>query len=321
VPVLIPLFLFQADLRRIVREASRTTLAFLVATTGTVAGVVVAASLLDLSTLAANAGIPADRVEAAIAGLFASTYIGGSVNYAALGEVTGLRNDASFFSAATAADNLFSAVYLSILALIPATHWIAKYFRTHEMADDTPETSAAENHQHEAPVSPMSLCLALAAAVGLVAVTDGLVAAFGLDGWRYVLLTALSVALATLLPDTRRWFSGAFEIGVALSFPFFASIAAGADVPAMLGVAPMLIAVVLILLTTHLIVLLGVGAVFRLTLPELVTASNAAILGATTAPALAAAKGWKDQVTPGVLVGVLGYALGTFIGTTLFNLW
>ncbi|MEE4203165.1 MAG: DUF819 family protein, partial [Halieaceae bacterium] len=321
VPVLIPLFLFQADLRRIVREASRTTVAFLVATTGTVAGVMVAASLLDLSTLAANAGIPADRIEAAIAGLFASTYIGGSVNYAALGEVTGLRNDASFFSAATAADNLFSAVYLSILALIPATHWIAKYFRTHEMADDTPETSAAENHQHEAPVSPMSLCLALAAAVGLVAVTDGLVAAFNLDGWRYVLLTALSVALATLLPDTRRWFSGAFEIGVALSFPFFASIAAGADVPAMLGVAPMLIAVVLILLTTHLIVLLGVGAVFRLTLPELVTASNAAILGATTAPALAAAKGWKDQVTPGVLVGVLGYALGTFIGTSIYNLW
>ena len=321
VPVLIPLFLFQADLRRIVREASRTTVAFLVATAGTVAGVLMAASLLDLSGLAANAGIPVDQVEAAIAGLFASTYIGGSVNYAALGEVTGLRNDASFFSAATAADNLFSAVYLSILALVPATHWIAKYFRAHNVNEDEPEPSAIETHQHTAPVSPMSLCLALAAGVGLVAITDGLVSAFGLDGWRYVLLTALSVGLATLLPDTRRWFAGAFEIGVALSFPFFASIAAGADVPAMLGVAPMLIAVVLILLSTHLVVLLGVGALFRLTLPELVTASNAAILGATTAPALAAAKGWKDQVTPGVLVGVLGYALGTFIGTSIYNLW
>ena len=42
--------------------------------------------------------------------------------------------------------------------------------------------------------------------------------------------------------------------------------------------------------------------------------------GATTAPAMAAAKGWHDQITPGVLVGVLGYSLGTLIGGLLFNL-
>ena len=64
-----------------------------------------------------------------------------------------------------------------------------------------------------------------------------------------------------------------------------------------------------------------VGRQFGLTIPELLTASNAAIFGATTAPAMAAAKGWHDQVTPGVLVGVLGYALGTFIGTALFQIW
>jgi uncharacterized membrane protein len=211
-------------------------------------------------------------------------------------------------------------VFLSVLALIPATRWIAKRFPSHENAHFQ-EPTPADSHQETHAVSAMSLTLALAAATGLVAITDGLVAAFGLDGWRYVVLTALSVGVATFLPQSRRWFAGAFEVGVALSFPFFASIAAGADVPAMLGVAPMLIVVVLILLTTHLLVLLGLGALFRLTLPELVTASNAAILGATTAPALAAAKGWRDQVTPGVLVGVLGYALGTFIGTTIYQLW
>ena len=37
VPMLIPLFLFQADVRRLAKEASRTTAAFLVATLGTVA--------------------------------------------------------------------------------------------------------------------------------------------------------------------------------------------------------------------------------------------------------------------------------------------
>ena len=89
VPMLIPLFLFQANIRRLAREASRTTAAFLIATLGTVAGVIVAAVLLDLSQLGTASDLAADRREAGIVGLFASTYIGGSVNYAALGEITG----------------------------------------------------------------------------------------------------------------------------------------------------------------------------------------------------------------------------------------
>ena len=77
VPVLIPLFLLQGDVRRLLREASRTALAFMVASAGTVAGVLLAISLLDLSTLAGSANINAADKESAIAGLFAATYIGG----------------------------------------------------------------------------------------------------------------------------------------------------------------------------------------------------------------------------------------------------
>jgi uncharacterized membrane protein len=317
VPMLIPLFLFQADLRRLWREASRTTVAFLVATIGTVAGIVVAATLLDLSTLGSGAPLPASDREAAIVGLFASTYIGGSVNYAALGEMTGLNQDRSFFSAATAADNLFSAVYLSLIALLPGVTRLARFFPAHPT---TPQPTTAPE---AAPpqVTARSLCLAIACAAALVAVSDGLVAYFNAVSYRYVTLTILTLVLATLVPAIREWLAGAFELGVALSFAFFAAIAAGANLTAMVSVAPTLIVVVLILLSVHLATLLVIGAVTRLTLPELLTASNAAILGATTAPAMAAAKGWRDQVTPGVLVGVLGYALGTFIGSALYNLW
>jgi uncharacterized membrane protein len=313
VPLLIPLFLFQADVRRLAREASRTSLAFLVAALGTVAGVIVAALLLDLSQLGVASELAADRREAGIVGLFASTYIGGSVNYAALGEITGLSADASFFSAATAADNLFSAVFLSVIALVPSAHWIARHFVEHTASEAVQVT--------ETVVTPASISYALAAAAGIVAITDLLCWWLEIPSWRYAVMTLISVGLATAVPQIRDWFSGAFEVGVALSFPFFAAIAAGADIRAMISVAPLLIILVAILLSVHLTVLLVVGRKLGLTIPELLTASNAAILGATTAPAMAAAKGWHDQVTPGVLVGVLGYALGTFIGTALFQLW
>ena len=313
VPMLIPLFLFQADVRRLAKEASRTTGAFLVATLGTVAGVIVAALLLDLSQLGAASDLAAERREAGIVGLFASTYIGGSVNYAALGEITGLSQDASFFSAATAADNLFSAVFLSVIALIPGAQWLTRRFVAH---------TASSNVVLEKPeVTPASIVYSLAAAGSIVAITDLLCWWLDIPSWRYAIMTIITVGIATALPQVRVWFAGAFEIGVALSFTFFAAIAAGADIRAMISVAPLLIVLVLILLSVHLIVLLAVGRRLGLTIPELLTASNAAILGATTAPAMAAAKGWHDQVTPGVLVGVIGYALGTFIGTALFQLW
>lgn len=315
VPVLIPLFLFKADLRRLVRECARLSGAFLVAAAGTVAGVAVAALCLDLGVLGAGAGLATGEREAAVVGLFASTYIGGSVNYAALGEITGLKRDASFFSAATAADNLFSALYLGLLALAPGWRWLASRFPAHR------EEAAGAGAAAPETVTAASLCLSLAASLGLVAVTDLLVARLGLGGGRYLVLSALALGLATAVPDLSRRLAGSFELGVALSFVFFAAIAAGADVPAMLAVAPLLIALVAILLTTHALVTALLGRALGLTLPELITASNAAVLGATTAPALAATRGWHSLVTPGVLVGVLGYALGTFVGSALFRLW
>jgi uncharacterized membrane protein len=314
VPVLIPLFLFQADLKRLLFETRRTTLAFLLATVGTVAGVTLGVLLLDLGHLAAGAGIPPEQREGAIAGLFASTYIGGSVNYAALGEITGLSRDSSFFSAATAADNLFSALYLGLLALLPGWRWLARRFPD---SDHSEKGAALAGKSATAE----SLTLGLGTSLVIVAGSDALITWLGLPDWRYVLITGITLLLATAIPRLGERLAGSFELGIALSFVFFAAIAAGADVPAMLSVAPRLILLVLVLLTTHAVVILTLGSLFRLSLPELITASNAAVLGATTAPALAAARGWHALVTPGVLVGVLGYALGTFIGTALFKLW
>ena len=314
VPVLIPLFLFQADLRKIFFESTRMTVAFLLASIGTVVGVTVAALILDLGGLGAAAVMADGQREPAIAGLFASTYIGGSVNYAALGEITGLKDDASFFSAATAVDNLFSAVYLGFLALMPGWAWLARKFATNDGEGATQEVG-------NAPISAMSLALALAAALSIVALGDGLVAWLDLQGWRYVLISALTLILATIFPVLPRLLAGSFELGVALSFVFFAAIAAGANLTAMIQVAPLLILMVFILLFIHALLTFGLGSLLGLSMPELIIASNAAVLGATTAPALAATKGWRHLVTPGVLVGVLGYALGTFLGTVIFRYW
>lgn len=314
VPILIPLFLFKANLRTIFFETTRMAMAFLIASAGTVVGVLVAVGFLDLGSLATGAMTDPVAREAGIAGLFTSTYIGGSVNYAALAEITGLGSDRSFLSAATATDNLFSAVFLSVLALLPGWKWLARRYSSHEHGAEEAVATHADS------ITAMSITLALATAISFVAVGDAITAWIGEPSARYAVITVLVVSAATLFPHWMEKLHGGFELGVGLAFVFFAAIAAGADLVAMIRIAPLLVVLVVILLSIHLAILLGVGRLVGLTLPELVTASNAAILGATTAPALAAARGWHDLVTPGVLVGVLGYAIGTLAGTAVFHL-
>ena len=326
VPVLIPLFLMKADLKRIFFETTRMAGAFMLATVGTVAGAIVAFSLVHIGEYeAGTAAADFGSRQAAAAGAFTATYIGGSVNYGALMSSTGLGEaDPSFASAMTAVDNLYSGFFLALLAVMPGWAWLARRFAP---VDHTQGDGGGAAGDDDAPITPMSLTLSIAYALIVVAV--GSLIADQLDQvwddagrkWRFAIISVIALVPATAFPGTMGRLRGGYEVGIALSFVFFAMIAAGADVMSLLQQAPVLMLLIGILLVVHAIVVFGAGSLLRLSLPELITASNAAILGATTAPALAAAKGWKDLVTPGVLVGVLGYAIGTPIATAVFELW
>ena len=307
VPVLIPLFLMKADLRRIFFETTRVTGAFLICTVGTVAGAMLAFML-----------IPLGDVSAAVTGSLTASYIGGSVNFAPLIEQTGLaENEPALVSAIVAADHLASAAYLGVLAILPGFAFIAKRFVARDHTGGTVEESGEGSSGR---ATSLSLALTLTYAISVVAIADWLVQLTGMGGLRYVFITVLAVIPATLLPKQMAKLHGGFELGVVLAFLFFGAIAAGANIPDLLAQAPMVMVFIAVLIAIHAAVTLVAGSLFRLSLPEMIIASNAAILGATTAPALAAAKGWKDLVTPGVLAGVLGYVIGTAIALGIYNL-
>lgn len=323
VPMLIPLFLMKADLRKMLFETTRMTGAFLLASFGTVLGVIVAFNLVDTGSFA-TAALTEEygSRHIATAGAFVATYIGGSVNYGAVLETTQLRvADNDWVGAMTSIDNLYSGLFLAVLALMPGINWIANRFPS---VDHSQETVTLEE---DAPISPASLTYA--AAYALVVVVIGSMIADALNGlgddfgskWRFAIIGGLSLIPATLFPKAMARMSGGYQIGLGLSFVFFAMIAAGANVVTLISEAPVLILIIAIVLVVHGVVVFGLGALLRLSLPELIIASNAAVLGATTAPALAAAKGWKNLVTPGVLVGVLGYAIGTPIANLVFGFW
>jgi uncharacterized membrane protein len=325
VPVLIPLFLMKADLRRILFETTRMTGAFAICCLATLVGVFGAVALVDLGAQ-----------EAAVAASLTGSYTGGTVNFVPLTQMTGLSEDGALVAAIIAADHLASASWVAVMAILPGVAWVARRYvpRDHSQGevDEAGEASGGR-------ATSLSLALTLTYALAVVALGDALVraGAYAVESWwgltaedlravigvsigdlRYVAITLLALVLPTVIPNQMARLHGGFELGVVFAFMFFAAIAAESNIAMLIEVAPLIGLFIFVLVTLHAIVALVLAKFVRLSLPEILIASNAAILGATTAPALAAAKGWRDLVTPGVLMGVLGYAVGTVLGTTVF---
>ena len=107
---------------------------------------------------------------------------------------------------------------------------------------------------------------------------------------------------------------GHTETGHVLIYAFLAVIGTGIDFSVVSSEALPIIIFVIVLLAVHLVLVSLFGRLLKLSGPELLVASNACILGPPTAAAMATAQGWSRLVSPGILVGVFGWAIASFIG-------
>ena len=322
IPLSIPMLLFNADIKRIGRESGRLLIIYLISGIGTIAGGIVAYNLLKGAFADLGLVLP----------MMIGTYTGGSVNLVAMADAYQVGGE--LVSSSVVADNLLMALYFFALIAAAGSRFFLKKYR-HPLIDEV-EAQTAEGElggassfwkPKEVSLKDIALCIALSLAIVAVSVnianffseaipTSNFALALinGLLGSKYLIITTLTMLVATIFPKQVGCIPCAQEIGTYLIHIFFAVIGVPASIYMIVTKAPLLLLFCAIIVFVNMLFSFVFGKLLKFSLEEIIISSNANIGGPTTAAAMAIAKGWNSLIVPAILVGTLGYVLGNYYG-------
>lgn len=240
-----------------------------------------------------------------LAGVLTGTYSGGSLNFVAVGREVGLdpSRQPELYAAATAADNVVTALWMGLCLLAPVL------LRGRGFPPRSGDADVATVAAPRLEVFDTSSLVALGLGVVWLA---GRAHASVPEIPSVIWLTTMALVLAQLGPVRR--LAGAMVLGTLALHFFFAVIGVYSRIDKILEVGPAVFFLTAAVVLGHGVLLFGAARLTRRDGATTVVASVAAIGGPSTAVAVAIAKGWTTLVLPGLVVGLLGYAVGTYLG-------
>ena len=256
-----------------------------------------------------------------LAGQFTGTYTGGGLNFAAVGQAVG--TSSNLFSAGIAADVIITAIWLMV-CLVALVVLGRKKTRDAEIDQTKTTSQGGETYTLERSLYSSGKPVDLIHIASLIALTLGCLWFSGImASWisifpRILWLTTI-VLIVAQIPAIKN-LSGGAMLGNYLLLLFLASNGAKSVIANIIRVGPAIFYFAAGTVAIHGIIIFGIGRLMRLDLGTLAVASQANIGGSASAMALASARGYTDRILPGVAVGLLGYAVGNYLGLGIANL-
>jgi uncharacterized membrane protein len=304
--------LLQVRLREVARAGPVMIALFVLGAAGTALGAVV-------GMLVVGGEARFGDVHAALAGMFAATYSGGSANFIAIAsqyQVT----DGLLLASANAIDAAMTTVWMAATVVIPRL--MRRSSRAAPAAGQRQVDVVADVRADTESLHPLDLGASLAIGALVVWGSDWtaswLVGSLGVEIPAILVLTTVALILAQVPAIAR--LRGPRVLGLFGVYLFLAVIGALCDVEALRSSGALglwIFLFVLVLIAVHATLVFGASALLRLDPDVAAVASQANIGGSTSALALARSLGRGDLVLPGILVGSLGSALGTYVGVAV----
>jgi len=314
VPLAIPLILFSTDFKSWLKLAPKTILSFVLVMVSAVGSTMLAALLFHNS-------VPEYWK---LSGMLVGVYTGGTPNLMAVG--AGLNASDELLGAANVSDMLIGAVYF--VFLISMARWLLSKFlppfrkkeklhldkRLHDSVQEIRGVKETYGHVERFRAVLTSVGLTLA----VVAVGAGI--AFLLTGGDFdrievpaiLLVTTIAIGLS-FIPKVRA-IKGTYETGGYLLLVFSLAIGTTANIDALLSQTPIILAYVGVVVVSAVIIHLALAAIFRIDTDTTIITSTAGIYGPAFVGPIAAALKNKQVVVSGLVCGLVGYALGNYLG-------
>ncbi|HOX32186.1 MAG TPA: DUF819 family protein [Spirochaetales bacterium] len=317
----IPLLLFSVDIRRW-RELAGTTLRAFGLAVIAVMTVSAAAHLLFKSSVPDSWSV---------AGILVGVYTGGTPNMAAI--KTALGADMNSYLAVHTSDMILSAVYF-LFVLTAAKRFFSLFMpaynaRRHEGGEVVGSSQDSSDEEPSAP--PFTALFAkgirapLAAALGL----DLAVVAVGLGAsllvpaeWQTMtaILGITTFALAASLSPRLRTAKGTFQAGEYILYVFCLAVGAMGDISKLIGAAPHYFAYVAVVLFGSFTLHAALCAICKVDVDTFLVVSTATINSPPFVGLTCVAIGNRRLLVPGITAGIMGYALGNYLGIGLAQL-
>jgi uncharacterized membrane protein len=274
VPLAIVLLLATADLRSLRLLGRSAILAWVLAAVGSILGTAMAVLLL-------SGAIGPESWK--LGGMYAASYVGGGVNYTAVGEAVNASDP--LFATGAAADTIMTNVWMVATALIPAL-FVGFYASIYDRgrvgegaaADDEEASSEAFWQKKEVPIYDLAYLAAVVFAVLALAdlISTGVTSLVGIEVPVELWYTTLAL-LAAFTPVNR--LNGGEEIGNFLLHLFFAVLGAGTVLSTLVGQGPVFFLFLVILVAIHALVVFGIGRWRNIEIETLCVASQATVGG------------------------------------------
>ena len=312
-PISIFLMLLNINLKSLKKAGKPMVMMFMIGSFATMIG-----TLIAMWAVSGKSAI--GQFYYALGGMYTGTYIGGSTNFNAVALHYGVSQQGGIFSAATVADNIITTLW--VIATLTLPKILQKRYPRIQLVKIEGESDEDSNKfmSDEESVRPFDVAFLLFisfSGILLASWLNTILPQIPTILW----LTTIALILAQI-PLVNR-LKGHKLLGLLGVYLFLAVIGAYCDVPALMKdgkLAVILMVFVTILVTIHGLITFGIGALLKIDWDIVSIASQANVGGSTSAMALSRSLNRGDLTLPGILVGALGNATGTYWGILIAEL-
>lgn len=261
-----------------------------------------------------------------------AVYTGGTVNFASIRNSIGISdNDYIVFNTY---DAVISVLYIFFLSTV-GVKFFTKVFRL-------PEFQKTEERERELNSSVMDESVHSYAGLLERKNIPGLLAAFGLSvlifgvsyglnmlvskfnaglGMTVMMLSITTISIGFSFVKKIREIRKSFQLGMYIIYVFCFSVAASADFRSLLNFSLTIFSYVAVSIVFGTLIHALLCRLFRIDVHTMIITSVSAICSSPFVPAMAASLGNNAVMVSGLITGVVGYAVGNYLGSLVYYLY